>query len=140
MLNEDTLHAMKTALIMRANTQEENNPAKYANDNALALVNSMVNGDTIASLWSIEDVQSLRSECRTTQISADGEDDGLTWFHCDTHDMDTLDEYSCENEGESTVDDDTARKALACADRNHDAEQGINWDALRYALEAVENE
>jgi hypothetical protein len=131
---------MKAALTMRGNTQEDNNPAKLANDNALALVNSMLKGDTIASLWSIEDVQSLRSECDIEQISADGEDDGLTWFHCDTHDMDTLDEYSCENEGESTIDDDTARKALACAERNHDAEQGINWDTLRYALEAVENE
>lgn len=38
----------------------------------------------------------MRQDCETEQISKDGEDDGLTWFHCLTHDMDTLDEYSCE--------------------------------------------
>jgi hypothetical protein len=35
-------------------------------------------------------------DCNIEQISEDGEDDGLTWFRCDVHGHDTLDEYSCE--------------------------------------------
>jgi hypothetical protein len=36
------------------------------------------------------------ADCDIHQISADGEDDGLTWFHCDAHDKDTLSELVCE--------------------------------------------
>lgn len=36
------------------------------------------------------------ADCDVKQVSADGEDDGLTWFHCDTHDKDTLDQQYCE--------------------------------------------
>lgn len=34
--------------------------------------------------------------CDIVQISEDGEDDGLTWFHCKYHDEDTLNEFSCQ--------------------------------------------
>ncbi len=51
------------------------------------------------SVWeNWESKSPLRNdECNIEQISEDGEDDGLTWFHCDIHDKDTLDEYTCED-------------------------------------------
>lgn len=34
--------------------------------------------------------------CQIVQISEEGGDDGLTWFHCNFHDKDTLNEMSCQ--------------------------------------------
>lgn len=34
--------------------------------------------------------------CQIVQISEDGEDDGFTWFHCNYHGQDTLNEESCQ--------------------------------------------
>lgn len=50
--------------------------------------------DSIWENW--QDKSPLAEPCEVEQISKDGEDDGLTWFHCSTHDLDTLDNSSCE--------------------------------------------
>lgn len=51
------------------------------------------------SIWDNfeSDYNFMGSECDIEQISKDGEDDGLTWFHCNEHDKDTLNEYACED-------------------------------------------
>lgn len=101
---------------------------------------AIAEGDTIASLWSIDDVQSLRPDCDVSQLSKDGEDDGLTWFHCDTHNEDTLDENVCEEAPDTLISDETARRVLEMADNEHDAEVGINWETLRVWLDYVEGD
>jgi hypothetical protein len=138
MFSEHILKAIRGSLFIRKGTLPENSPEAHSTNQALALIDSMLRGDTIASLWTIEDVKSLRGECSVEQISADGEDDGLTWYHCTTHNMDTLSDYNCEKDGESTLSDETARKVLKIADDKHDAEQGINWDVLRAHLDDLE--
>jgi hypothetical protein len=105
-------------------------------NSAAATVQAIADGDTIASLWSVEDVDSLEPDCEVEQISKDGEDDGLTWYHCYTHEMDTLMDNMCE-ECPAPITTEQARAVLAAAAVNHDAEQGINWDVLRAHLEDV---
>lgn len=60
---------MHAALTMRAGSQDENNPAKTANDEALRLVEAFQAGDAIASLWWVDDVKDLVDE----DDEADGE-------------------------------------------------------------------
>jgi hypothetical protein len=77
MLSENTLKAMRGALFMRAQSLGgiESQHTQDAilmyegTHNALAFVDAMLRGDTIASLWSIEDVQGLATD-------DDGEPDG----------------------------------------------------------------
>ncbi|HII2123343.1 TPA: hypothetical protein ACYZZD_003704 [Escherichia coli] len=38
---------------------------------------------------------------------------------------------------DDSVTDEEARAALRYAANNHDAEQGINWDSLEAALDAI---
>lgn len=77
---------------------------------SIDLMDAIARGDTIASLWSIEDVQSLRTD-----------DDG---------------EVLAPDQG--GVSDETAREVLRLADHNHDATIGINWDVLECHLDDVE--
>lgn len=141
MPNDDVLEALYNALNTHRNVNSgydnwpEQNRQKY--DRARAWIESLRAGNEIADGWSIEDVKSLRGECDIEQVSADGEDDGLTWFRCLTHDADTLDERDC---GQNYISDEIARKTLALAQRNMDANYGINWDSLRAALEVVQEE
>lgn len=101
MLNEKTLEAMHAALVMRGNSQDESNPAKAANDEALRLVEAFQSGDAIASLWWVDDVCSLRrddegeatgeitlEQARAVLKMADDEHDatiGINWDVLEAH-------------------------------------------------------
>lgn len=63
----------------------------------MVLMNNITEVDD--SIWDNfeTDYNFMGSECDVHQISKNGEDDGLTWFHCEEHDKDTLDEYGCED-------------------------------------------
>lgn len=73
MLSEEKLKAIATALLAHrnANKQYENWPPenKRPFEEAASLIQSFQNGDVIASLWWVEDVQSLIDE----DDEADGE-------------------------------------------------------------------
>jgi hypothetical protein len=119
-------------------TRLESLPVGTASDfnQVVAVIYAIANGDSIADLWSLEDVDSLEPDCQVEQLSEVGEDDGLTWYHCGVHDQDTLMDNMCED-CPQPIDKDTARKVLQMAVNCHDAEQGINWDVLREHLESV---
>lgn len=77
MLSENTLKAMRGALWLRAQSlggiEKQNTQAAIlmyeGTQMGLHLVDAMLRGDTIANLWSIEDVQGLATD-------DDGEPDG----------------------------------------------------------------
>lgn len=93
MINENTLKAMRGALFIRRQSLKDDDPATRANVDALALVDALLAGDTIASLWSLEDVYSLidddddrdavtEDEAREVLRFADSEHDasvGINW-------------------------------------------------------------
>lgn len=107
------------------------NPAdNIAIDRLRNILQAMGNGDTIASLWSVEDVYAANGDCVIEQTSEDGEDDGLTWFYCSRHGLDTLDTQFCE-EHPPIVTHEQARQVLRLVEHEHDAEMGINWDVLK---------
>lgn len=70
-------------------------------------IESLIAGDTIASIWSIEDVFTLM-------------------FPDDNPDR-----------GHTDDEIDTARKVLQAAESGHDASLGINWDTLQYHVDEV---
>jgi len=48
----------------------------------------------IAEVWQVEFIPV--TECIIKQTSEEGEDDGLTWYTCLTHNKDTLSNIICE--------------------------------------------
>lgn len=111
MLNERTLKALNTALLCHrnVNSQLDNWPPenKRPFEDAQSVVTALLDGDTIASLWSIEDVFAVMFP----------DEDG-TRGHTD-------DEIA------------EAREVLELADREHDATVGINWGVLEAHLDYV---
>lgn len=110
MLNKDTINAIIHALERQARVLHESNNPNAAQaigwtKQAMSLVKAIERGDTIASLWSVEDVYSLCEDFDGNQTI--------------------------------TLKDHEARRVLALAEENFDAEQGINWDTLRYQLDDV---
>lgn len=105
MINEHTLKALGTALLAHknANGQYENWPEenRLPFEQASELVQALKSGDTIASLWSVEDVYSLSTdedgepdnsitteEAREVLRLADSEHDatiGINWDVLETH-------------------------------------------------------
>lgn len=73
MINEETLKALSTALLTHRNVnkQYENWPEinRMPYERAANLIKALQDGDMIASLWSVEDVYSLKTD-------DDGEPDG----------------------------------------------------------------
>jgi len=130
MLNEQTLKAIRGALWLRLQSTQSDTEMMASSEQAMALVDSLLAGTTIASLWSVDDVYEANGDCVIEQISKDGEDDGLTWFHCDTHDLDTLDTQFCE-EHPPICTEAMAIEVLRLADHNHDANEGISWEVLK---------
>jgi hypothetical protein len=112
MLNQNTLQAMAEALEMRGGLAELTPEQRYQNEYAAKLVQQLIDGDTIASLWTVEDVYSL------------------------TYDDDFMFEAGKEPSDISLAD---ARRTLKAAEEDHDATIGINWDVLRFHLENKED-
>lgn len=52
-----------------------------------------------------------------------------SWWH--------IDDVKCLVDDENEPSNDTCREVLHLAIENHDANQGINWDTLRYFLDHV---
>jgi hypothetical protein len=108
MFSEDVLKAIKVALLRYKNTGLNTVPEKLeAYHKAVTLINALLDGDAIASLWWVDDVYGLTD---------------------DEH-------YECGTPRDITLEQ--ARDTLRLAERNHNAEIGINWDSLRSALETV---
>lgn len=82
-------------------------------ERALGEMRNIASGDTIASLWSIEDVQ------EAANLQYGYEDDG-------------------QDIPSHPITDQVARDVLEASERNHDATQGINWDTLAYWIDEVE--
>lgn len=141
MLNQDQLKIAQQALDyfmeMRGKTGDPLTDSEMAAaKRAYSELDQFIDGEAIASIWTLDDVHSANNECDIEQKSEDGEDDGLTWFHCNEHDLDTLDEWYCENHPRRLTDAQ-AKEVLQSVERNHDAEYGINWDSIRSAIDAV---
>lgn len=110
MLNETMLNTITQALaIARENAEFDDDKDFEANltyaDN---FIKALKDGDTIASLWSLEDVFSLMFP----------EEDGTR--------------------GHTDEEIAKARRVLKAAEDNHDATIGINWDTLQYHLDEDE--
>ena len=110
MLSEEVLQAIKVALLRYKNTGLNTVPERLeAYHKAVTLINALLDGDAIASLWWVDDVYSL----------TDDED------------------YEIGDGIPSDITLEQARDTLRRAELNHDAEYGINWDNLRMMLEDV---
>lgn len=114
MLNEVNTKAIQFAIQYtlthdKTLTDDEKNVLRSGRD----LFEQLVNGDTIASLWSVEDVQ----EAANQEHGYDDEDEEVP-----SH----------------LVDEATARRVLKLCESEHDAEQGINWETIKHWLDYVE--
>lgn len=121
MLDKQTLQALSATLLAHKNAHKQYDNWPEVNrrpfEQATELIKALQAGNTIASLWSVEDVYSVNRDCEIEQISKDGEDDGLTWFHCYAHDNDTLDQQYCEDHP-SIVTEEQARRVLQLAEKS----------------------
>lgn len=107
MINESLLNILQAALKEyeysgKLETEEITNFER-----ARGFIQSLQDGNTIASIWSVEDVFSLMFP----------EDDGTR--------------------GHTNDELETARAVLRSADENHDATIGINWDTLQFHLDTI---
>lgn len=114
MLDKEMAKVIASHLRVRKATLEnsKNTEVLLQLDRAINLMDDIFRGDTIASLWSVEDVLSL-----TQDEDYDGD-------RVDTSDI-TLEQ---------------AREVLERTDRKHDATIGINWDVLQANLDFVQSE
>lgn len=94
---------------------------------ALHFVDSMLRGDTIASVWGTDDVQSLSNMC------------DIQNGYCEKHGEDVDEQGNCPDaDPEATaITDEEAREVLSLADSEHDATIGINWDVLQCHLDYI---
>ncbi len=115
MLSEDQLKMAQQALDyfmeFRGKTGEPLTDSEMATaKRAYAELDQLIDGDVIASIWTIEDVFSIMFP----------DDD--------------------EDRGHTDKEIETARQVLRNAERNHNAEYGINWDTLRAEYDAIKED
>lgn len=117
MLNQDQLKVAQRALdfYLEHNREDLTVSETQTAQSAYQGLDQLIDGDVIASIWTVEDVYSIMFE--------------------DAEDQD----YEM-NRGHTDTEIQTARQVLRNAERNHNAEYGINWDTLRAELEAIQED
>lgn len=111
MLNTDTLKAIRGALFIRRNTLKTNEITHHHTNEALVLIDSLLAGDTIAELWTVEDIQEAANMIY-----------GVDALGVPNHLVSASDK----------------RYALLLASNDHDDEVGISWDTLQMCLGQAE--
>lgn len=106
---------------------------KSADEFALPRDNDVAGGVAYAVLP--EEIEAIRYACNDYLRGKDVDSIDITWC---VDDVFTL-MYDEEQENYTEEDYETAREVLQFVYNNHDANIGVNWDTLQWALDKVQS-